>query len=516
MQPTDEIQQGEQQPQLDELLQIRRDKLQALQAAGRDPYQIVTFDRTHFSTQIVEGFEALEGKEVSIAGRLMTKRIMGKASFANVQDGLGAIQVYVKRDDLGEEVYEDFKKTDIGDIVGVRGLVFRTRTGEISIHASAVTLLSKALLPLPEKWHGLKDQDLRYRQRYVDMIVNPEVRAAFRTRSRILGIIRRVMDGRGYLEVETPVLHNHATNAAAKPFRTHHNTLDLDMVLRVELELYLKRLIVGGLEKVYEIGRIFRNEGMSPKHNPEFTMLEMYEAYTDYHGMMDLCEDLYTTVARELLGGYQLTYQGVDIDLAPPWRRITMSQAVLEMSGVDFAQIADDEAARAAARTHKLHLEHPGMTRGEILNLFFEEFCEAKLIQPTFICDYPVEISPLAKRTPYDSRLTERFEVFIYGREMGNAFTELNDPIDQRQRFIEQAKKKYMEGEFEIDEDFVTAMEYGMPPTGGMGLGIDRMIMLFTDSASIRDVLLFPTMKPIAQAKQIQQTKIEIDGDEEK
>ena len=513
MQPREESPR-EEQPQLDELLQVRRDKLQALQQAGRNPYSIVTFDRTHFSTQVLEGFDTLEGQEVSVAGRLMTKRIMGKASFANVQDGLGAIQVYAKRDDLGEEVYEDFKKTDIGDIVGVRGVVFRTRTGEISIHASAVTLLSKSLLPLPEKWHGLKDQDLRYRQRYVDMIVNPEVRTAFRTRSKILSIIRRVMDGRGYLEVETPVLHIHATNAAAKPFRTHHNTLDLDMVLRVELELYLKRLIVGGLEKVYEIGRIFRNEGMSPKHNPEFTMLEMYEAYTDYHGMMDLCEDLYTTTAREVMGGYELGYQGTQINLAPPWRRVTMTQAVLEQTGVDFAGIADDAAARAIAREKGVHLQHDGMTRGEILNLFFEEFVEGTLIQPTFICDYPVEISPLAKRTPYDPRLTERFEVFIYGREMGNAFTELNDPIDQRERFIEQAKKKFIEGEFEIDEDFVTAMEYGMPPTGGMGLGVDRMIMLFTDSASIRDVLLFPTMKPMGQPKPANKT--DTDGDEEK
>lgn len=481
---------------LSEILRVRREKLSSLREAGNDPFALTRFDKTHSSVQVIAGFDTLEGTSVRVAGRILSKRIMGKACFAHILDVDGQIQLYVRLDVMGEEPYAQFKKMDIGDIIGVEGEVFKTNAGEISIKATAITLLSKSLLPLPEKFHGIKDTDLRYRQRYVDMIVNPEVRAAFRTRSRIMSIIRRVMDARGYLEVETPVLHIHATNAAAKPFRTHHNTLDIDMVLRVELELYLKRLIVGGLEKVYEIGRIFRNEGMSPKHNPEFTMLEMYEAYTDYNGMMDLCETLYTTTAREVLDGYKLTYQGVDIDLTPPWRRVTMTQAVLEQTGVDFAQVPDDEAARALAREKGLHLQHDGMTRGEILNLFFEEFVEATLIQPTFICDYPVEISPLAKRTPYDPRLTERFEVFIYGREMGNAFTELNDPIDQRERFIEQAKKKFIEGEFEIDEDFVTAMEYGMPPTGGMGLGVDRMIMLFTDSASIRDVLLFPTMKP--------------------
>jgi lysyl-tRNA synthetase class 2 len=494
MQTTDESQRGG-----DEdtgLIEVRREKLEALRAVGRDPYKLVTFDKTHSSAGIAGGFEALEGKQVSIAGRLMSKRIMGKATFANLLDGEGTVQIYARREDLGEEAYEEFKKTDIGDILGVKGFVFKTRTGEVTVHAQAVTLLSKSLLPLPEKWHGLKDQDLRYRQRYVDLIVNPDVRRVFRTRSAVLGIVRRIMDGRGYLEVETPVLHHRATNAAAKPFRTHHNTLDLDMVLRVELELYLKRLIIGGLEKVYEIGRIFRNEGMDTKHNPEFTMLEMYEAYTDYHGMMELCEALYAAAAKELMGGYRFSYQGVELDLTPPWRRVTMTDAVREQSGVDFTLIPGDEEARAAAGAHGLHLEHEGMTRGEILNLFFEEFAESKLMQPTFICDYPIEISPLAKRTPYDARLTERFEVFMYGREMVNAFTELNDPEDQRQRFVEQAKKKYMEGEFEIDEDFVTAMEYGMPPTGGMGLGIDRMVMLFTDSPSIRDVLFFPTMKP--------------------
>ena len=482
-----------------ELLQVRRDKLSALRAAGRDPYKVVTFDKSHSSRQVLDGYEALEGKTVSVAGRLVSKRIMGKASFANVLDGEGTIQIYAKRDDLGEEAYEEFKKTDIGDIVGVVGFVFRTRTGETSVHAQAVTLLCKSLLPLPEKWHGLKDPDLRYRQRYVDMIVNPEVRQAFRTRSRILSTIRRVMDGKGYLEVETPVLHNHATNAAARPFYTHHNTLDIDMVLRVELELYLKRLIVGGFERVYEIGRIFRNEGMSVKHNPEFTMLEMYEAYTDYNGMMALAEELYSTIALELTGGYKLSYQGTEIDLTPPWRRLTMAEAVRQYSGVDFSLIETDEQARAAAASLGIDLGERKASRGEVLNLLFEETVEEHLIQPTFICDYPVEISPLAKRTPYDNRLTERFEAFIFGREMGNAFTELNDPIDQRERFVEQAKIKHGEGEFQVDEDFLTAMEYGMPPTGGMGLGIDRMIMLFTDSASIRDVLLFPTMKPRAE-----------------
>lgn len=477
-------------------IEVRREKLDMLRESGADPYQLTSFEKTHSSKQILEGFEEMEGSIVSVAGRIVSKRIMGKASFSHIQDMDGKIQLYVRRDVLGEEPYAAYKKFDIGDIVGVKGEVFKTNKGEISVKATEITLLSKSLLPLPEKFHGLKDVDLRYRQRYIDLIVNPEVRTTFQVRSRIMSIIRRVMDEKGYLEVETPVLHMHATNAAAKPFRTHHNTLDLDIVLRVELELYLKRLIIGGIEKVYEIGRIFRNEGMSPKHNPEFTMLEMYEAYTDYNGMMDLCEELYTTIAQDILGGYKLKYQDTEIDLSPPWRRITMTEAVKEQTGIDFDQIADDDAARSLAKEKDLHMENDDMTRGEILNLFFEEFVEDKLIQPTFICDYPIEISPLAKRTPYDPRLTERFEVFIYGREMGNAFTELNDPIDQRERFIEQAKKKFMEGEFEIDEDFVTAMEYGMPPTGGMGLGIDRMIMLFTDCFSIRDVLLFPTMKP--------------------
>jgi lysyl-tRNA synthetase, class II len=490
-----------------ELLQVRRDKLDALRQAGRDPYKLVTFNKSHSSRQIIDGYEGLEGKQVSIAGRLISKRIMGKASFANMLDGEGTIQFYVKREDLGEEAYDEFKKTDIGDILGVSGFVFKTRTGEISVHAQTATLLSKSLLPLPEKWHGLKDQDLRYRQRYVDLIVNPEVRQAFRTRSRIMGIIRRELDAKGYLEVETPVLHNHATNSAARPFKTHHNTLDIDMFLRVETELALKRLIVGGLERVYEIGRIFRNEGMDVKHNPEFTSIELYEAYTDYNGMMNICEQLHCVIAQEVLGTYKLNYQSTEIDLTPPWRRLTMTEAVKEYSGVDFSTIETDEQARQAVLSCGIDLGEKAISRGEALNLLFEEKVEENLIQPTFICDYPVEISPLAKRTPYDNRLTERFEAFIYGREMGNAFTELNDPIDQRERFVEQAKIKHGEGEFEIDEDFITAMEYGMPPTGGMGLGIDRMVMLFTDSASIRDVLLFPTMKP-----RTEQTKGEVEG----
>ncbi len=481
---------------LGELLQIRRDKLDALRQAGRDPYKIVSYPKTHSSRQILEGFEALEGKTVSIAGRLVSKRIMGKASFGNLLDGEGAMQIYVRREDLGEELYEEFKKTDIGDILGVEGFVFKTRTGEVTVHAHSMCLLSKSLLPLPEKWHGLKDQDLRYRQRYVDLIVNPEVRQAFRMRSKVLSTIRSVMDARGYLEVETPVLHNSPTNSAARPFKTHHNTLDIDMYLRVETELALKRLIVGGFERVYEIGRIFRNEGMDTKHNPEFTSIEFYEAYTDYHGMMAVAEELISTVAQETTGSCRVTYQGTELDFTPPWRVMTMTQAVRQYAGVDFDQISTYEQAAAAANAAGLFTGNTPKTRGDLLSLFFEEKVEDKLIQPTFICDYPVEISPLAKRTSYDSRLTERFEVFVYGRELGNAFTELNDPVDQRERFVEQAKLKHGEGEFVVDEDFLTAIEYGMPPTGGMGIGVDRLVMYMTDAPSIRDVLLFPTMKP--------------------
>lgn len=481
---------------LSELLQIRRDKLAELRMQGVDPFLETVFDQTHWSADIKENFPQYEGTVVRVAGRLMSKRGMGKVSFCDLADKKGRIQLYARMDDMDADEYERFVKFDIADIVGVEGEVFRTKRGEISVKVRTVKLLSKSLRPLPEKYHGLRDTELRYRMRYLDLITNPDVRNTFYTRSKIINTLRDSMLRRGYLEVETPVLHNHATNAAARPFRTHHNTLDIDMVLRVELELHLKRLIVGGFERVFEIGRIFRNEGMSPKHNPEFTMMEMYAAYTDYKGMMELCEGLFSEVAREVLGSSRLVYQGVEIDLTTPWRRMTMIEAVRDYSGVDFDKIQTDGEAKAVADEHGIHYEDEHK-RGDIINLFFEEYAESKLVQPTFICDYPIEISPLAKKTKYDQRLTERFELFIYGREMGNAFTELNDPIDQRERFIEQAKKKCIEGEFEIDEDFVLAMEYGMPPTGGMGLGIDRMVMLFTDSPSIRDVLLFPTMKPI-------------------
>ena len=484
------------QRELSELLQIRRDKLIELQNEGMDPFLETVFDRTHWSSDIKENFSELEGTQVRVAGRLMSKRGMGKVSFCDLADREGTIQLYARSNDMDAEQYERFRKYDIADIVGVEGEVFRTNRGEISVKVHEVKLLAKSLRPLPEKYHGLRDMDLRYRMRHLDLIANPDVRRTFYTRTKIINTLRNTMIRLGYLEVETPVLHNHATNAAARPFRTHHNTLDIDMVLRVELELHLKRLIVGGFERVFEIGRIFRNEGMSTKHNPEFTMMEMYEAYTDYHGMMELCETLFRDVSEEVLGSQKLIYQGVEIDLTSPWRRMTMIEAVREYSGVDFDKIDTDEEAKAIADERGIHYEDEHK-RGDIINLFFEEYAEDKLIQPTFIYDYPIEISPLAKRTKYDPRLTERFEVFIYGREMGNAFTELNDPIDQRERFIEQAKRKCIEGEFEIDEDFLTAMEYGMPPTGGMGLGIDRMVMLFTDSPSIRDVLLFPTMKPI-------------------
>ncbi|MDR1116884.1 MAG: lysine--tRNA ligase [Oscillospiraceae bacterium] len=490
-----ETDRGQTAEELSELLQIRRDKLRELQEIGLDPFDRTIFDQTHLSADIKGGYDRLEGKTVKISGRLMSKRGMGKASFCDLADRAGNIQVYVRADGIGAEEYARFKKYDIADIVGVTGEVFKTKTGEVSVKADEVVLLSKSLRPLPEKFHGLKDTDLRYRQRYLDLIMNAEVRETFYKRAKIIEIVRRELMVRGFMEVETPVLHNHATNAAARPFRTHHNTLDIDMVLRVELELYLKRLIIGGFERVFEIGRIFRNEGMSVKHNPEFTMIEMYQAYTDYNGMMELCEALYAAVAAELCEDGRLVYQGTEIDLGTPWKRMTMIGSIREFSGVDFDAVGTDEAAKALADEHEIHYEDEHR-RGDIINLFFERYVEDKLIQPTFITDYPIEISPLAKKTEYDGRLTQRFEAFIFGREMGNAFTELNDPVDQRERFVEQAKKKAIEGEFEIDEDFVTAMEYGMPPTGGMGLGLDRMIMLFTGSASIRDVLLFPTMKP--------------------
>ena len=443
-------------------------------------------------------FDQLENTGVTIAGRMMSRRIMGKASFMDVRDGSDRMQVYVRRDDVGEEDYAAFKKWDIGDIVGVEGFVFRTQKGEISVHARKITLLSKSLLPLPEKFHGLKDTDTRYRQRYIDLIVNPEVKDTFLKRSQILREIRNYLDGLGYLEVDTPVLHTLEIGAAARPFVTHHNTLDMDMYLRIETELYLKRLIVGGFDRVYEVGRIFRNEGMDTSHNPEFTSVEMYQAYTDYHGMMDLIEDMYTTITRKVCGTDIITYQGTEIRMAGPWERLTMVEAVKKYAGVDYYAWATEDA-RACAKEKGVEVdEGAAATKGHVLIAFFEAYVEDKLIQPTIIYDYPVENSPLAKRKASDPAFTERFEYFIYNREMGNAFSELNDPIDQRERFVRQVEQKRAQGaNAEVDEDFITALEYGMPPTGGLGFGLDRLGMLLTDSASIRDVLLFPTMKPL-------------------
>ena len=488
--------------ELTEVLRVRRDKLSSLMQAGCNPYQITKFDQTHHAQQIKDTYTDGEEMNVSVAGRIMSKRIMGKAGFAHLQDGSGSIQLYVSRDSLGEENYAAFKSMDIGDIVGVKGYVFTTRTGEISVHAQSVTLLSKTLQVLPEKYHGLKDTDARYRQRYVDLIVNPEVRDVFVKRSRIISQIRRVLDDRGFLEVETPVLHTIAGGANARPFITHHNTLDIDMYLRIALELHLKRLIVGGFERVYEIGRVFRNEGMDTRHNPEFTLLELYQAYTDFNGMMDLTEELIRTVAKNVLGTAQITYGGVAIDLDKPFERLSMKDAVKKYSGVDFDTLADLEAARAAAKAHGIAYEERH-EKGDILNLFFEEYCEEKLIQPTFITGHPVEISPLAKRIPGNEAYTERFELFIVGREHANAFSELNDPIDQRARFEAQAALKAAGDDeaCDVDEDFLCALEYGMPPTGGLGIGVDRLVMLLTDTASIRDCLLFPTMKPLGAAK---------------
>ncbi len=486
------------QEELSELLQIRRDKLAALQAQGRDPFENVVYDQTHHSTDVIEHFTELEGQEVSIAGRLMSKRVMGKASFGHILDGKGQIQIYVRRDDVGEDVYKDFKTWDIGDIMGVRGTVFATRTGEVSVHATKIVLLSKSLRPLPEKYHGLKDPELRYRQRFVDLIVNPDVRETFVKRSRIISEIRRRLDEQGFLEVETPVLNTIPGGANARPFITHHNTLDIDMYLRIATELYLKECIVGGLERVYEIGRIFRNEGMDVKHNPEFTTLELYQAYTDYHGMMDLVEDLISHCAKVVLGTTKITYQGEEIDLTPPFRRITMNDAVKQYTGADFFACENDEQARALAKSLKLEFDDPTITRGKLLNMAFEAFVEEKLRQPTFIIDYPVEVSPLTKRKPGQTYVTERFELFIGAREYANAYSELNDPIDQRGRFMQQLaeREKGDDEAMMIDEDFCLSLEYGMPPTGGIGVGIDRLVMLLTDSFSIRDVLLFPTMKP--------------------
>ena len=476
---------------------IRLEKLRALQAEGRDPYRLTRYDQTHRSKEILDNFEALDGQTVSIAGRMMSRRVMGKASFAHVLDRDGQIQIYVRRDDVGEEAYKQFKDFDLGDVIGVEGVVFRTKMGEVSVHAQKVTLLTKCLHPLPEKFHGLKDMDTRYRQRYLDMIVNPEVRDTFVKRSQIIKAIREFMDDHGYLEVDTPVLGTLEIGAAARPFVTHHNALDIDMYLRIETELHLKRLVVGGLERVYEVGRIFRNEGMDTRHNPEFTSVEMYQAYTDYHGMMDFIEELYKYVANKVCGTTDVPYQGEIIHLGGEWARMTMKEAVKKFTGVDYADWADDAAARAACKAAGLEPE-AGFTRGECLSLLFEECVEDKLIQPTFIYDYPIEVSPLAKRKPGDPLFTERFEYFITASEFGNAFSELNDPIDQRERFEKQVAAKRAQGaNASVDEDFVLSLEYGLPPTGGLGFGLDRFVMLLTDSPSIRDVLLFPTMKPL-------------------
>lgn len=483
---------------LNELLKVRRQKLAELKENGKDPFQIMKYDVTNHSADIVADFENLEGKSVSIAGRVMSKRIMGKASFINVQDIKGRIQSYIKRDVIGEESYTEFKKYDIGDIVGITGEVFKTNAGEVSVKAESIILLTKSLQILPEKFHGLKDTDTRYRQRYIDLIVNPEVKDTFIKRSHIIREIRNYLDGKDFIEVETPVLVPNAGGAAARPFDTHHNALDQDIHLRISLELYLKRLIVGGLERVYEIGRVFRNEGLSVRHNPEFTLLELYQAYTDYYGMMDLVEDLFRQVADKVLGTTTIVYDGLEIDLTKPFERMTMLDAVKKYAGVDFTEVATEEEAKKIADEHHVKYE-ARHKKGDIINLFFEEFVEEKLDQPTFIMDHPVEISPLAKRKPENPEFTERFELFITKREMANAFSELNDPIDQRGRFEAQEELKAA-GDDEansMDEDFLTALEYGMPPTGGIGIGIDRFIMLLTDSSAIRDVLLFPTMKTL-------------------
>lgn len=485
-----------------ELIKVRRQKLADLQAAGKNPFEIMKYDVTHHSKEIKDNFEELEGKEVAVAGRLMFKRVMGKASFCNVQDLQGGIQAYVARDEIGVESYQDFKKMDIGDIVGIKGKVFATKTGEKSIHAEEVILLSKSLKPLPEKFHGLTDTDTRYRQRYVDLIMNEESKEVFIKRSKIISKIRSYLDGQGFMEVETPMLVSNAGGASARPFETHYNALSEDVKLRISLELYLKRLIVGGLEKVYEIGRVFRNEGVDTRHNPEFTLMELYQAYTDYHGMMDLTENLYRYLAEEVCGGTKIQYKDFEIDLGKPFERITMVDAVKKYSGVDFKEIKTLEEARAAAEEHHVEYEERHK-RGDILNLFFEEFVEDKLIQPTFVMDHPVEISPLTKRKPEDPDYVERFEFFMNGWEMANAYSELNDPIDQRERFKAQ-EELLAQGDEEAnttDEDFLNALEIGMPPTGGIGFGIDRMVMLLTNSTAIRDVLLFPTMKSIGGAE---------------
>ena len=511
------------QEEINGLKQIRIDKLNDLKSNGKNPYEITSYDVTiknadakaeyeKTEAEIIAeagddeeaknaALEKLKEKTVRIAGRIMSWRDMGKANFIDVRDGSDRIQVYIRMNDIGEETFAEFKKWDIGDIVGIEGFVFRTRRGEVSIHAKEIKLLSKSLLPLPEKWHGLKDRDQRYRQRYVDLICNPDVKDTFTKRSLILKEIRKYLDERGYLEVDTPVLHTLEIGAAARPFVTHHNALNLDMYLRIETELYLKRLIVGGFDKVYEVGRIFRNEGMDTSHNPEFTTIEMYQAYTDYHGMMDLIEDMYVTITKKVCGTDVITYQGTEINMAAPWERLTMVEAVKKYAGVDYNDWATDEDARACAKEKGVEVdEGDKATKGHVLIAFFDAFVEDKLIQPTIIYDYPVENSPLAKRKPSNPAFTERFEYFIYCREMGNAFSELNDPIDQKERFVRQVEAKRAQGaNAEVDEDFITALEYGMPPTGGLGFGLDRLVMLLTDSGSIRDVLLFPTMKPLAK-----------------
>ena len=482
------------------LIKIRKEKLEELKKQGKNPFEIRKYNRTHISEEIKNNFVDLEGKDVSIAGRIVAKRIMGKASFCHIQDMQGKIQSYVSINDLGEESYSAFKTYDIGDIIGITGFVFKTRTEEISIHAKEVVLLTKSLRPLPEKFHGLKDTELRYRQRYVDLIMNPEVKETFLTRTKIIKEIRRILDSKGYLEVDTPILNTIAGGAAARPFITHHNTLDMDMYLRIANELYLKRLIVGGFDKVYEMGRMFRNEGISIKHNPEFTNIELYSAYEDYNDMMNITEEIISTVAQNVLGTTKITYQGTPIDLTPGWKRIPMIEAIKEVTGIDFNTLNSDEEACEAARKIGVAIEGT-ISRGEAINLVFEEKVEETLVQPTFIYDYPVDVSPLTKRKPSDPRLVERFEFFIGGREYGNAYSELNDPIDQYERFLEQVKQREAGDEEAnmMDEDFVQALEYGMPPTGGLGIGVDRLVMLLTNSASIRDVLLFPTMKPIVQ-----------------
>ena len=492
---------------LNQLLKVRREKLKDLQDNGKDPFQITKFDVTAHSSEIKDNFEQMDGKEVTIAGRMMSKRVMGKASFCNVQDLKGNIQSYVARDSVGEEAYRDFKKMDIGDIVGIKGTVFRTKMGEISVHAESIVLLSKSLQILPEKFHGLTNTDIRYRQRYVDLIMNPEVKDTFVKRSQILKEIRNFLDGRGFMEVETPMLVANAGGAAARPFETHYNALDEDVKLRISLELYLKRLIVGGLERVYEIGRVFRNEGVDTRHNPEFTLMELYQAYTDYEGMMELTESMFRYLAEKVCGSSVISYNGTVIDMSKPFERITMIDAVKKYSGVDFNTVKTDEEAKAIAREHNVVFEERHK-KGDIINLFFEEFCEEKMIQPTFVMDHPVEVSPLTKRKPSNPELVERFEMYIYGREMCNAYSELNDPIDQRERFKAQ-EEAFAAGDEEAnhtDEDFLNALEIGMPPTGGIGYGIDRLVMLLTDSQAIRDVLLFPTMNSLDADKKASKT----------